>query len=223
MNVVKNRNYGFTLIELLIAFAIVAILMVMAVEILNSIGATNKGNDIRRKKDLHLIKVTLEEYYNDHGSYPDVALLTKLVDKNNCGKTITEINLRPWPCDPNGESYKIVVDTSRNMFKVLTNLGNTTDKEIPVGWYKQGVDYRLDGYSIYEVNYGVSSTNILWNDMLYDYQNDCDMTSCVYIPFGGGCNAGNCDGSNCFYLDTDRTNNCDAHTPRCRVNHCVGQ
>lgn len=212
-----NKKNGFTLVELLIVMAILAIMGVILVGILNSIGITNKGRDAKRKKDLNRVKIAFEEYFNDKGYFPDGALVADLtkIDKSNCGSsTIFSPYLIPWPCDPKGGPYKIVVET--NKFRIITDLENKKDKDIPEGWYLKDDAYRLFSWTINDVNYGVSSANILWYD-----GGDIDYSRCNI----GSCLTGNVDTcghvstctSNCFYQSSSG-NDC---TPGvCSVSCC---
>ena len=61
---------GFTLIELIIVIAILAILAVFALAALNPLQQFAKARDATRKSDLAQIQRALEQYYQDHGSYP---------------------------------------------------------------------------------------------------------------------------------------------------------
>ena len=108
----KKRN-GFTLVELLIVMAIIIILAIMMMGILNPAALVNKGYDAQRKKDLNRIKTSFEEYFNDNGKYPSGSLLLDLANKTNCKSNIFAPYLTPWPCDPNGNPYKIIVGTNK--------------------------------------------------------------------------------------------------------------
>ena len=203
-------NLGFTLVELLIVITIIIVMAVMLVGIFNAIGLTNKARDARRKKDLNRIKISFEEYFNDKGSYPSYDLLQKLKDKNNCGKNIDDFPyLKPWPCDPNGVPYKVMVGV--NKFTATTYLENKEDKDIP--------SYP----TIVDANYGVSSSNILWYDgSIYD--DGCILSECheykyVGSPVYWSCSdarVSGCIGDNCFLKDRfGRT--CDGD---CKVRCC---
>lgn len=217
MKLVKNKN-GYTLVELLIVMAVVLLIAAIVASNFEAIGITNKARDARRKNDLKKIKITLEEYYNDHGNYPSGALLDSLNNKTNCGKSIAGINLSPWPCDPRGVPYIVATDNSLNQFRVLVNLENKTDKEIPVGWYEHDWSYQiLKLYSKDQINFGVSSTNILWYDVAWDYE-FCDKSQCC-MREASGCNyKTSCSGSDCYYKSTLDYQNC---LDRCKVSSCV--
>lgn len=162
IRVMVNKK-GFTLVELLIVMSILIVLAVSMLGAFNPSGMFNRGRDALRKKDLNRIKVAFEEYMNDNQHYPDSTVVSKLMDKNNCGKNIPEFpDLQPWPCDPDGNPYNLVVYP--NSFKVLTNLENKSDKDILAGWYELESFVNVGGYTNNNVNYGVSSTNTLWYD-----------------------------------------------------------
>lgn len=227
------KKNGITLIEVLVVMAILAILAVMMTMIINPIALVDKGNDARRKKDLNRIKVAFEEYNNDKGCYPGKSqnLIYKLNDTSNCGTNIFSPWLKSWPCDPDGKPYKIIGETTPSQeysdcsktFRVLTNLKNESDKDIPYGWYDfrqlhvvNGLEYK-QSYGRKEVNYGVSSGNISWYDR--GVAGECAGTCSVKDTNTGGCNTANgnpvsCEGDNCYIDD-----NC---IEKCRVACCFG-
>lgn len=59
---------GFTLIELLVVIAIIG--LVASVVLVSLDTARAKARDARRSEDLENIRLALELYYNDYGSYP---------------------------------------------------------------------------------------------------------------------------------------------------------
>ena len=210
-----KKNKAFTLVELLIVMAILMTLTVMAVGIINPIALVNRGKDAQRKKDLNRIKVAFEEYFNDKGYYPGEDLVEEFMDKDNCKKNIEDFSyLKPWPCDPNGEPYLTFAEIG-NKFRVVTNLENKEDKDIPLGWYERE-DFFLMGKTKEDVNYGVSSSNILWYDEL-PISPLCNTKQCNEIQQGGGCgHSPSCSGKsgNCYYWTDGK---CDSV---CRVPPC---
>lgn len=206
------KRRGFTLVEILVVIAILAVLMTMMIGIFNSIKITNKARDAQRKKDLNRIKVAFEEYFNDNGTYPqDVATWNV---KSNCdSSTIFASYLNPWPCDPNGEPYIIVI--GNNSFKVLTNLENRKDNSILQYWYDR-IDLGINGYTKDQVNYGVSSSNILWYDTIENTV--CDTKRCLSSA-KGGCNSvsDGCVGAYCYYYDSTKAGSC---TKTCKAVCC---
>jgi prepilin-type N-terminal cleavage/methylation domain-containing protein len=188
----KKKISGFSLVELLIVMAILGLLAMIAIVALNPQMLVGKANDARRKSDLSKIKKAFEEYYNDKGFYPPSLDVDGWNIDSNCGKVIPGIEkyLKTWPCDPKGQVY--VVITNGSWFKVVTNLENKKDKDIPDGWYedinhtKYTASFRRD-----LVNYGVSSLNILWyeGDSVPDY---CG-TICQKF-YAGGCNQAPAEG-----------------------------
>lgn len=208
----KNKK-GLTLVEILIVMSIIAILAVMLISILNAIGITNRARDAQRKKDLNRVKVAFEEYFSDKGYFPNADLVGQLNQKSNCGSGVFKPYLNQWPCDPNGNPYRIF--TELNRFRVVVNLENKTDKDIPSGWYQKN-GFNLRGLTIDDVNYGVSSTNILWYENMavdpvcdinycsFKYANNPN--SCSHNSLDPGCNESNGDtcyfGSDCNSLCT---------------------
>ena len=172
-------KHGFTLVELLVVMAILAILGVMAAGTINPIAQVGKANDARRKKDLTRIRVAFEEYFNDTGCYPTDAspkfpnILSSLRNKSNCDSGVFSAwGLQSWPCDPTLRwPYYIFTGPSGascpSWFKILTKLDNRKDSQIPSGWYVFPNSARMFGngtLTAEQVNFGVSSTNINWND-----------------------------------------------------------
>lgn len=160
--------------ELLVVMAILAILMIMAIGVINPKLQIDKGRDAQRKKDLARIKVAFEEYFSDRGCYPsdnssrDPGMLNNLANQNNCNTPVFGPWLQLWPCDPSTKRpYFIQVEQSGgsdapcpHYFKIYTKLQWIQDKDIPPDFY--GGSYVLDGISINDANYGVSSTNVSW-------------------------------------------------------------
>jgi prepilin-type N-terminal cleavage/methylation domain-containing protein len=131
---VKINRKGFTLVELLIVMSILVLLMIAVIGALNPTLMVNKAKDSVKKKDLNRIKTAFEEYVNDKGKYPGSIDIYTWNVKKNCGKIIAEMSnyLPSWPCDPNGNPYTIIM--ADNWYKVVTNLDNKDDKDIPDGW-----------------------------------------------------------------------------------------
>lgn len=159
------KKSGFTIAEFLVVLAIIAILTIILVSTINPIALMNKGKDAKMKKDLSRIRVAFEEYYSDRECFPDQALVDVLMTRSNCDQAVFSPWLGKWICDPGDNPYKIVVEqvACPKWYKILTNLRNKKDKDIPVGWYDD-VKNITGGYTNSDVNYGVSSQNILWSD-----------------------------------------------------------
>jgi type II secretory pathway pseudopilin PulG len=210
------KKTGFTLVEILIAMTIVITLAVMMVGIFVVINPVAKGRDSQRKKDLNRIKQAFEEYFNDKGYYPlDV---NNWNIKSNCHSSNINFSqyLSPWPCDPNGNPYVIIAE--KNKFRVMVNLENKKDEKIPKDWYVR-TDLLLTGVTKNKVNYGVSSSNILW------YENyispDCDTNSCLKSSSNGcdsaGSGCGGDDNDDCFYKSIGGGGDC---LSKCQISCC---
>jgi prepilin-type N-terminal cleavage/methylation domain-containing protein len=154
------RKNGFTFVEILITMTIVSVLAISMAGIFNALRPVNKGRDVQRKKDLNRIKEAFEEYYNDKGSYPTD--IDSWNVKSNCkSDSVFKPYLTSWPCDPNGVPYRIII--GNNTFRILVNLENKDDKDIPKNWYDRN-DFVMLGLTKNDVNFGVSSSNIKWYD-----------------------------------------------------------
>ncbi len=210
----KNKN-GFSLVELLVSMAILAVLILSGIIALNPQMLMGKANDAKRKADLSKIKKSFEEYYNDKGYYPSREKLLEWNTVNNCGKTIEEMSkyLSSWPCGPNNQIYMMITDNDNDWFKVVTNLDNKKDKDIPEGWYED-VNYVRYTASFLrdEVNYGVSSSNVLW------YEGGAlSICGTVCLKWNSaGCN--DAAGIGCSSPDNCYLGTCSASS--CRVSSC---
>jgi prepilin-type N-terminal cleavage/methylation domain-containing protein len=216
---IKDKK-AFTLVELLVVMSILVILTTMMIGILNAIGITNKGRDTQRKKDLARIKIAFEEYFNDKGSFPDPNLVSTLMEKSNCGTDIFKPYLVSWICDPNGNPYSILTETNPQRFRIITNLENKKDKDIPTDWYVRD-DFNMPslGLTTSNANYGVSSSNILWYEGASRYADNCYTNTC--FDGNNGCNDHSDSGciGNCYYQASDGRPGCVAE---CWVRCCGG-
>lgn len=84
-------NPGFTLIELLAVFAIIAILLTLAVP--RYFSSVDKAKEVVLKENLNQVRDAIGKYYGDKGKYPE-SLDTLATDKY----------LRKVPMDPITES-----------------------------------------------------------------------------------------------------------------------
>ncbi|TAK04389.1 MAG: prepilin-type N-terminal cleavage/methylation domain-containing protein [Candidatus Manganitrophaceae bacterium] len=83
----QGGEKGFTLIELMVVVAIVGILVTLAEPSYRI--ATTKAKEAALKRDLYVLRDTIDQYHADQGRYP--AALADLVDKGY---------LRAIPNDP---------------------------------------------------------------------------------------------------------------------------
>lgn len=178
--------------ELVIVIAILAILLTMMIGNINPLVMINRGYDARRKKDMARLKVAFEEYFNDKGCYPTQDFINTLT----CGSTGFSPWMSTWPCDPSGVVYKMVMDSSTSCphwFKLMTNLQDRKDKDIPTNWYNwkyPDVVRIADGtVKATDVNYGVSSTNVMWYDFVLPPECSTQFKQCYVQPGPGRCNA----------------------------------
>lgn len=114
--------------EILITITLIAIVGSALLILLNPSDQTGKSYDARRKKDLDTFRKTLEDYYNDHGCYPqpeavcyDSAVTickSKFVAEgfacHICGLETTSPHFKPYLdpliCDPQQPKYKYLYE-----------------------------------------------------------------------------------------------------------------
>lgn len=195
-----KKNKGVTLVEVLLVMTIIVILATMMTGAINPIALVGRANDSKRKKELGRIRVSFEDYYNDKNCYPTQGVVDGLVNQANCGSSIFSPWMNSWPCDPETKQpyYVYTEDLGcPDWFKVITNLGNENDTDIPEGWYDNQYYHIGDGsLGVDDVNYGTSSTNVNWYD--YVLSGDCDDV-CKRKTGPDGCDAvASCIGNSCY-------------------------
>ena len=120
-----RTNAGFTLTEVLIVVGIIMFLVFLTIVFFRL--QILKGNDARRKGDLHEIQVAVEEYEKDNNCYP---LPLFVICNPGAG-------LKPYvskiPCDPiTKASYYYEYDDSScpKWYRLYTKLENENDQDI---------------------------------------------------------------------------------------------
>lgn len=68
MSALRNKSKGFTLVELLVVISIIAILSVIGMTVFS--GVQKGARDAKRRGDLDAIRLALEQYKAQNGSYP---------------------------------------------------------------------------------------------------------------------------------------------------------
>ena len=207
------KKNGFTLVELLVGMSILIMLIAITVGTINPKALTDKANDSNQKSDLNKLRTAFEEYQNDKGGYPSYEKIDEWNVASNCGKAIPEINsyVKQWPCDPTGIPYIILVGD--NWFKVVTNLMNKKDSDIPENWYADDGTLYKTLFDKNEVNYGVSSSNVLW------YEGNVPSSSCGKVCLKlstDGCN--DAVGIGCSAPDSCYLGTCSLRS--CKVSWC---
>jgi len=120
----NNKIKGMTLTEILIVVGILTFLILMVTVAFRS--QLFKGNDAKRKGDIHRIQVAIEEYEKDNNCYP-------LPDQVVCDPGT---GLQPYidkiPCDPTTNSsyvYEHEDSLCPDWYRVLANLENASDSD----------------------------------------------------------------------------------------------
>jgi type II secretory pathway pseudopilin PulG len=98
-----NTKMGFTIVELVVIIAVIAILATLTA--ISYSGIQAGSNDSQRTKDITQIKLALEKYHADNGSYPQVCG----GDDTGCAASALSSSLQQYmssstfPTDPNGK------------------------------------------------------------------------------------------------------------------------
>ena len=179
-----STERGFTLIELIVAIGVLSILAIFAIAALNPLDQFEKARDSQRKSDLAQLQRVLEQYYQDHGSYPASNNVHQMTDFN--GNAIIWGGSSGWspyltlvPNDPtnvfktyvynstnNGQQYQLYASLERGPADPATcNASVQNCKQNPTSvqfctcsGVPAGVDCGAYGKH-YPCNYGVSSPN----------------------------------------------------------------
>ena len=133
----KVNVSGVTLIELLIVVTILVFLLAVLIWYFRN--QMLKGNDAKRKGDIHRIQVAAEEYEKDNNCYP-------LPDVVVCDSEGLSPYMSKVPCDPmtNASYYYEHEDSDcPSWYRIYTNLDNLTDIDI-LG--ECGPDYSFNYY-----------------------------------------------------------------------------
>lgn len=142
-----------SLLELMIVIVIVALLALAVV--INIQKQVQRGYDSRKKQDLTRIRTALEEYYNDHGAFPEEDVWNAMNCRTHAGMEFLTPYLdgKPIPCDPlTSLPYEYILNSDCNGMVLLTKLGDDSDLDIT----KNGCDALAGcGYTV-GYNFGLS-------------------------------------------------------------------
>jgi prepilin-type N-terminal cleavage/methylation domain-containing protein len=161
---------GFTLGELMIVVALITLVSSAFLAVFNPFSQIAKGKDKKRKSDLHTLKTSLEDFYNDKGYFPrtnDICFDNATGDDTDgyschiCnGELPTGLDL---PCDPKHPTedylYHVPNNNSPQSYWVYSNLDYENDPIIEeLGCDNGSCGPLPNGPFVYE--YGISSTNV---------------------------------------------------------------
>jgi len=110
-------NKGFTLVELIVVVTIIMVITVVGV--VSFVGVNKRSRDSRRVADLEKIRIALEIYRQENGSYPEDGDLSDLV---------TDGYMDVIPNDPKSFSYYYdqTDDYAYSLYAQVEDLGSTT-------------------------------------------------------------------------------------------------
>lgn len=147
---VFKKIRGLTLIEILVIISIIGILIIFSAPPIAI--QLQKARDGKRKLDINLIQMGLEEYYDSTNCYPE--RLPECGSAFKIGKTNL---LSGIPCDPKNKSFYPYITTGENCspyFKLYAKLERSEDPSI----YMIGCENGCGPNCAY--NFGVSSSNV---------------------------------------------------------------
>lgn len=141
---------AFTLTEILIVIALIGVLAAAILVSGDYFSQVNKGRDAKRKSDLAMFQVKMEDYYTDNNRYPDSSLM------DECRVPLSGyIDL--IPCDPLGNPYFYEVDSVNGQwYRIYTALDYNQDPAIVAVGCINGCG--PSGNVAFD--YGVSSSNV---------------------------------------------------------------
>lgn len=116
-----QRRAGFTLIEFLVVATLMVILSTIGMVGYSSVSRTTR--DKQRQKDMEVIRVAMEQYYELYGNYPTAATMTDLTSNPEFAELLQSGSQIRDPL--NTGSYQYAVSSSANTFQ-LTYTEETT-------------------------------------------------------------------------------------------------
>lgn len=172
-SIFRKTRKGFTLLEVIIVTTLIAVLSIVAIFFINPKKQLEKAWDSQRKSHLaHLARV-LEDYYNDHTTYPSGTSLcydTVTQDSGTCtchicgaagNESAMSVYIKRLYCDPefSKKNYLYEYDCASSVSR----------------WFRMCAALSIDGDMLpnaqqYHYNYGISSNNV-------------DVSQCASIPY----------------------------------------
>ncbi len=164
IKIIKKKN-GFTLVELLMVIIIIGIISLLSASSYRT--AQIKSRDTERKSNLNALHKSLMMYYNDTGSFPNLAL-NRLFGNSAVGLTGANgiIYMREMPEDPKNSGdyvYRYQPSADLKQFALFANLENKEDSQCK----DSSSDYELNDGKNY--CYGISSPNTTPEDIANNY------------------------------------------------------
>ncbi len=161
-----KKMSGFTLVELLLVMALISVLVTALVILINPAAQFEKSRDLERKNELAQITRSLEQYYNDFGSYPPSSSDPNyyILDDSHTWGSVWTPYMDVLPLDPvntqryiyssTGQTYTIYAHLERGgQDSQACNVDGTDCINVPAA--------NLCGAgTTLSCNYGVSSPNV---------------------------------------------------------------
>jgi prepilin-type N-terminal cleavage/methylation domain-containing protein len=117
----EKQQKGFTLVEILIVVGIILLLSIIV--LMNVRGQMAHATDAKRKTDLSTLSKFFEDYYNDHGTFPNQSAT------DVCGGVIAPY-ITNIPCDPVSKTHYGYFPAINGGYRICAKLSDTTDPAI---------------------------------------------------------------------------------------------
>jgi prepilin-type N-terminal cleavage/methylation domain-containing protein len=146
------KKSGFTLVEVLIVIALIALIGATVPLTMNFKKQLDRSNDLKRKKDLSVVRSAMDEFYNDNNRYP----IGREICFDNPGGTLYVDGLgQNLGCICHICGKKVIGSTTsqEKMFSYI--------KEIPCDPNSSGLNADERDY-IYNYDCGPNATNPQW-------------------------------------------------------------
>lgn len=165
------------MIEVLVVVAILALLMMLAMNNLPLFIA--RGQDSKRKSNLSELRIAMEQYYADKHCYPPAGS----IDQCESTTSVLAPYIKKIPCDPVTKEPYMYVPNGCSEFRLYTTLVDLHDKDISAFGCSDGCGFDADRDGEGDNNYGTGSSNV---DVGRSYTLPTCMGGCL-TPGDGAC------------------------------------
>lgn len=120
-----NRFKGFTLIELIVVLVIISLMATLSVPVVST--AVQRSKESALKENLLVTRRALDDYYADHGSYPD-----------DLEVLVTKKYIRKLPVDPimgDSAGWELISSADYNTYGIMDIKSSSSGQAIDGTYY----------------------------------------------------------------------------------------